>query len=185
MAKRLIDADALMELYELGEELEEQAERLNVPIPVIRQNIKDAPTVDAVEVVRCKECVNYCGFEHCKNGICDVDVVSKRAVNHDDFCSYGERKKMENNDLISRKALIEAYDKAHKGSPGGARKLMEEAPGVDAVEVVRCRDCKHGENLCDKQGLCTYCQISIHSYPVRNQQDDFCSYGERRTDGEL
>lgn len=44
-----------------------------------------------------------------------------------------------NNDLISRKALIEAYDKAHKGPPGGARKLMEEAPGVDAIEVVHGR----------------------------------------------
>lgn len=42
--------------------------------------------------VRCKDCVNYCGFEHCKNGICDVDSVSKRAVYPNDFCSYGERK---------------------------------------------------------------------------------------------
>lgn len=42
--------------------------------------------------VRCKDCVNYCGFEHCKNGICDVDSVSKRAVYPDDFCSYGERR---------------------------------------------------------------------------------------------
>ena len=48
--------------------------------------------VDAVEVVRCKDCVNYCGFEHCKNGICDVDSISKRAVYPNDFCSYGERK---------------------------------------------------------------------------------------------
>ena len=55
--------------------------------------IDEAPTVDAVEVVRCKDCVNYCGFEHCKNGICDVDSVSKRAVYPNDFCSYGERKK--------------------------------------------------------------------------------------------
>lgn len=42
--------------------------------------------------VRCKDCVNYCGFEHCKNGICDVDSVSKRAVHPNDFCSYGERR---------------------------------------------------------------------------------------------
>ena len=54
--------------------------------------IDEATTVDAVEVVRCKDCVNYCGFEHCKNGICDVDSVSKRAVYPNDFCSYGERK---------------------------------------------------------------------------------------------
>lgn len=61
-----------------------------------------------------------------------------------------------NNDLISRKALIEAYDKAHKGTPGGARKLMEEAPGVDAVEVV------HGEWVKSKHPLgfymCSVCQ---------------------------
>ena len=52
-------------------------------------------SVNAVEVVRCKDCVNYCGFEHCKNGICDVDSVSKRAVCPDDFCSYGERRNNE------------------------------------------------------------------------------------------
>lgn len=51
-----------------------------------------ATAVDFVEVVRCKDCVNYCGFEHCKNGICDKDVVSKRAVYPNDYCSYGERR---------------------------------------------------------------------------------------------
>ena len=39
-------------------------------------------------------------------------------------------------DLISRKALIAEYDRVHIGEPGGARKLMEDAPTVDAVEVV-------------------------------------------------
>ena len=34
------------------------------------------------------------------------------------------------NDLISRKALIAEYDRLHIGPPGGARKLMEEAPAV-------------------------------------------------------
>ena len=33
-------------------------------------------------------------------------------------------------DLISRKALLEAYDLAHKGPPGNARRLIEEAPAV-------------------------------------------------------
>lgn len=47
---------------------------------------------DVAKVVRCKNCVNYCGFEHCKNGICDRDSVSKWAVYPDDFCSYGEKK---------------------------------------------------------------------------------------------
>ena len=40
------------------------------------------------------------------------------------------------NDLISRQALLAEYDRVHIGPPGGARKLMEDAPTVDAVEVV-------------------------------------------------
>lgn len=36
-----------------------------------------------------------------------------------------------NDDLISRSALLDAYDKAHKGPPGGARKLIENAPAVE------------------------------------------------------
>lgn len=39
-------------------------------------------------------------------------------------------------DLISRRALIAEYDRVHVGKPGGARKLMEDAPAVDTVEVV-------------------------------------------------
>ena len=65
---------------------------------------------------------------------------------------------MENNehlDLISRKALIAEYDRVHIGPPGGARKLMEDAPGVDAVEVV------HGHWGTDRFGLdrsiCSVC----------------------------
>ena len=42
---------------------------------------------------------------------------------------------MLNNDTISRTALLAAYDAAHKGPPGKARKLIEEAPTVDAAPV--------------------------------------------------
>ena len=34
------------------------------------------------------------------------------------------------NDCISRSALLAAYDAAHVGPPGGARKLIEEAPAI-------------------------------------------------------
>lgn len=44
-----------------------------------------------------------------------------------------------NNDLISRAALLAAYDATHKGPPGEARKLMEDAPAVDAAPVVHGR----------------------------------------------
>ena len=56
----------------------------------------------------------------------------------------------------------------------GMVRLLEKAPTVDAVEVVRCRDCKHYkpdeyECGCDFAGGLPYVKA-----------DDFCSYGERR-----
>lgn len=38
--------------------------------------------------------------------------------------------------LIDADALLAAYDAAHKGPPGGARKLIVEAPTVDSVPVM-------------------------------------------------
>jgi hypothetical protein len=38
-------------------------------------------------------------------------------------------------DLISRAYVLAEYDRQHKGSPGGARKIIEDAPAVDAVTV--------------------------------------------------
>ena len=41
--------------------------------------------------------------------------------------------------LIDADALLEAYDQAHKGPPGGARKLIEEAPTVPAIDWIPFR----------------------------------------------
>ena len=54
--------------------------------------------------------------------------------------------------------------------------LIEDATTVDAVEVVRCRDCKH-------RGT-DYCIFHIKGEPadeelLRKLDNDFCSYGER------
>ena len=38
-------------------------------------------------------------------------------------------------DFISRSALLVEYDRVHVGAPGGARKLIEEAPAVDAIPI--------------------------------------------------
>ena len=67
--------------------------------------------------------------------------------------------------LIDANALIAEYDRVHIGEPGKARQLMEDAPTIDAAEVVRCKDCV-SHNICNfeqSQGL-----------------DGFCSYGERK-----
>lgn len=58
-----------------------------------------------------------------------------------------------------------------------AERAIDSAPTVDAVEVVRCRDCKHttydaeyGNRWCNRNSGC------------RNVKDDgFCDDGERRT----
>ena len=82
-------------------------------------------------------------------------------------------------DLIDRKALIAEYDRVHIGPPGGARKLMEDAPAVDAVEVVRCKDCKHYNEDALACNLLSWVNSSEHE---NWYADDFCSYGERRND---
>ncbi len=46
-------------------------------------------TVDAVEVVRCKDCKQYTPVEGGKP-LCALHSI---AVAHDDFCSYGERRR--------------------------------------------------------------------------------------------
>ena len=53
-------------------------------------DIMDASVVDAVEVVRCKDC-NHCDPEnyHCDHYMGTVVPLSRKP---DDFCSYGERK---------------------------------------------------------------------------------------------
>ena len=69
-------------------------------------------------------------------------------------------------DLISRKALIAEYDRVHIGPPGGARKLMEDAPSVDAVEVVHGR--WHDVYLMTPwiaTGICSHCNLKSYINP--------------------
>jgi hypothetical protein len=54
------------------------------------------------------------------------------------------------------------------------------SPTVDAVEVVRCKDCKHCS--LDLSGRDAHlCMRKEVGFIVRRKLDDFCSYGERRT----
>ena len=56
------------------------------------------------------------------------------------------------------------------------RYAVEYAPTVDAVEVVRCKDCKRWEY--DAKRMAGLCKRHINY----TAQYDFCSYGERRED---
>lgn len=50
---------------------------------------------------------------------------------------------------------------------------------VDAVSVVRCRDCKHWHK---DTVFCDYMLYGEASERVNWYADDFCSYGERKED---
>lgn len=55
-------------------------------------------------------------------------------------------------------------------------------PSADVVEVVRCKDCKYqdkGENESESWNVCNYRPWLYFSI----NDDDYCSNGERRTDG--
>ena len=60
----------------------------------------------------------------------------------------------------------------------GAVKLMNVAPTIDAVPVVRCKECKFSEDVLDNG--CFQCNRKMIGM-VR--PDDFCSFGERKDDG--
>lgn len=88
---RLIDADLLSE-----------AIHDNVPAPYedaswAKENclaeIEAAQTVDAVPVVRCRECKHYDTADFDGNILCGCTLHSAMLdITPDSFCSYGERK---------------------------------------------------------------------------------------------
>jgi hypothetical protein len=89
---RLIDADALLsELNNLEPRCSNKYVKqgiddgLHYYMPKI---LDEQPTIDAVPVVRCKDCIHY---EPCEGGK-DFCCFHAIGIVPDDFCSYGERK---------------------------------------------------------------------------------------------
>ena len=56
-----------------------------------------------------------------------------------------------------------------------AIRIMDDATTVDAVEVVRCKDCKH---FIQEEHGCNH--FGYYSHTPWVDEVDFCSYGERR-----
>lgn len=80
-------------------------------------------------------------------------------------------------DLIKRQEVIEAFTEMNRMGLSERDIIhdFETMPSADAVEVVRCKDCAYSEGFpwsaCPMLGI------------VKLKDDDFCSRGERRTDG--
>lgn len=105
---------------------------------------------------------------------------------------------------IDREALMADIEEAvvFSGRPGiqfaeinGANKIIDRikvAPTVDAVEVVRCKNCKQFMGYTKEYKQCVEgadgdCRIRLlHSGEkqfIACKYSDFCSYGERKEDG--
>lgn len=84
--------------------------------------------------------------------------------------------------MANEKRLIDANALIEEANAEGAYGYVDafqiaNAPTVDAVEVVRCRDCKHWH----KETLfCDYMPYGEAQERVNWYADDFCSYGERK-----
>lgn len=55
---------------------------------------------------------------------------------------------------------------------------IDSEPTIDAVPVVRCKDCVNGTFCLNSQGA-DYVDCMLDDYSVR-KPDDFCSYGEQK-----
>ena len=86
--KRLIDANALLEKIQFRRPvIDTETKIVSDCVQIARKAIVDAPTVDAVEVVRCKDC-KYCSH----SGLCNLYLNVSHEMKPDDFCSRGERR---------------------------------------------------------------------------------------------
>lgn len=84
--------------------------------------------------------------------------------------------------LIDADRLIDEFEDTI-GNPISRTRLklqVQNQPTVDAVEVVRCEDCKHASPN-GKYGCKSYHYRLYECHEMG--ADDFCSYGKRRIDG--
>lgn len=68
------------------------------------------------------------------------------------------------------KQIKEVFENTNPVLMGQMLRWVRKQKTIDAVPVIRCKDCKFWDddfNWCDRKA-------------VRMQEDDFCSYGERK-----
>ena len=99
---RYIDADELHEeifeetKFKRDPETNDAVKRLTMPISEVLRRMNNQPSVDVVEVVRCKDCKylkpytsQYGTGQFCE---CPCSFGGQGIKKPDDYCSYGERR---------------------------------------------------------------------------------------------
>ena len=94
--------------------------------------------------------------------LCDLDEIKIQVKRQYEDChGYLGNKK-----AIYREAIL------------AVRSILHSAKAIDAVPVVRCRECKHYDTA-DFDGN-ILCGCTLHSAMLDITPDSFCSYGERK-----
>ena len=80
-------------------------------------------------------------------------------------------------DLISRRAAIDAIGKDIMGGLN-YESILTKLPSVDAVPVVRCKNCKWGREVCGN----IECSVDMYEPVEYHGYEWFCPLGERKDD---
>ena len=110
-----------------------------------------------------------CPYRH-ESGNC-LPVGGFCTAVSDEYCEEARKK----NDFVSRQWLIDEYHQRHQGPPGGALKMIEEAPAAEVYPVIHCKDCVHG---CPEKGHGPDVHCSWWDYPMPPM--GFCSKATRK-----
>ena len=85
-------------------------------------------------------------------------------------------------DLISRMSLRQSIVASLiLGGEKTLDQIIDEEPSIDAVPVIRCKDCKYARMTYD--GECKYCDVWFPDEAEYLDGDYYCASAERREDG--
>lgn len=101
MGKRLIDINQIIQnLTEMKTQYDA------IMIDAMNKALEEAPAVNAVEVVRCKDCAKD-GLTTCP--ICYIENKTLVFINHDPefYCGYGERENENEEDDTENREVME------------------------------------------------------------------------------
>ena len=98
-------------------------------------------------------------------------------INRDDFINYivclvsspCETKQEQRDAQFKQKYTVDAFIKE-----------LKRAPAVDAVEVVRCKDCQYYPQIDCFGDACCNMFLRHSTVLVPRKSTDYCSYGKRR-----
>ena len=82
-------------------------------------------------------------------------------------------------DEIFYDQLLNTGSKEHPLEYAVSKRRIDDMPTADVVEVVRCKDCKHGRPYKNTK---EYVACEVDCEPIDRDSDFFCADGGRRED---